>query len=71
MIVNQNYPSNEYFGRYADIYSNFVGIIDRLSTKDLIEENFEQIKSNSVNLWITFAPGLSFKNHESYYEKSK
>lgn len=60
-------PEDEYFADYGEIYSNFVGVIDRLVTKDIIEDNFPLVRTNSINIWSTFAQGLGYKFHDSFY----
>lgn len=61
-------PYDEFFSDYGDVYSNFVGILDRFFTKDIIGDYFEHIKVNSVNIWCTFAQGLGYKYHDEFYE---
>lgn len=64
-------PFDGFFNGYEEIYSNFVGIIDKLHTKDLFEENFGSISSKSMDLWNIFAPGLGYKNHDDHYKYKK
>ncbi len=64
-------PYDGFFDRYEEIYSNFIGIVDKLHSKDLIEENFGSFKSASLDLWNTFAPGLGYKNHDDHYNYKK
>ena len=61
-------PYGEFFSDYGEVYSDFVGVLDRFFTKDIINEYFEQIKANSLEIWSTFAQGLSYKYHDEFYE---
>lgn len=60
-------PEDDYFADYGDKYSNFVGIIDRLVTKDIIEDYFLHVRTNSLKIWCTFAQGLGYNFHDPFY----